>query len=197
MIIDPHSIIDCTVTFKELAFTVVPELASTVVPEPASAAAVQPPVLDWRRFEVLLHRDQQWWAWDRGIVNLKALYPLQPNASSGVRLRTALEMVKWVVLRRDCQFKVGMTTCLGTRWLIYNDREANWKPSHMFVLLPVQRFEAAGWSEAGLIRACRELRVDIHMNMNLAHRDAGGTGNNSFPDAVRWIYVAALPTAND
>ena len=127
---------------------------------------------------------------------MKALCPLKSNASSGVRLRAAMIMVKWVV-RRPCQFKIGMTTDPGTRWLMYQDRDSKWIPSHLFVLLPVQGFEAAGWAETALIQACRELEVEAGSNMNLWHRDKGGTGSKTFPDAVRWLYLAAVATARE
>ena len=126
------------------------------------------------------------------------LFPIRPRASEGVQLRTAIDMIKWVLRRRSCEFKVGVATALGYRWQMYRGSDSTWKPSHMFILLRVTGRVAAGWAETVLIHACETVHVPpACCNMNAMRNDLGGAGSASSPDAVRYVYLAVSPVADD
>ena len=83
---------------------------------------------------------------------------------------------------------------LGARWLMYNEdgETGRWSPTHMFLLAEVHGREAAGFMEAGLIALVADQDMDQAYNINLKHRDSGGTGPRpeQFKDHQYFIYLA-------
>ena len=171
-----------------------------VIADQTEPSAETPPPLPevlhrWRRFETFWYPDGKWSTWHHGIVDLKALWPLKPNCSEGTLLKTAVKRAKHVLDLRDAVFKIGICTCLATRWLMYRDHHTSkWPPSHLFVLLTIPGRTAAGWAEAALIREMRSLLYPGHHNINLLTHDGGGTGPRTFENADRLLYLAARPT---
>ena len=149
---------------------------------------------NWRTYLVRMHRDNDWWCWDEGIVDLRLLSILQDNASEGTQYRAAVRRCKWVVKRRSCQFKVGMASNLGRRWEFYKEETA-WKPTHVFIILRVKGRVAAGFVEAALISMMTSSDLPVDDNMNFKRRDHGGTGpmRPDLVNAPHWIYLAVQP----
>ena len=175
------------------------ETAAAAIPSASSATRPVDSNLgdSWRRYQVWLHRDFGWWQRPSGIIDLQALERPRLNASEGMLLELAFRLVKTIVLAHDCYFKIGMCSDLESRWLLYQDRDSKWRPSHLCILMPVKGRSAAGWAEAALICMCRELHIDSHLNVNLKHKDRGGTGSRLFEDAIRYLYLAVLPKFKD
>ena len=154
----------------------------------------RPPVDDWAQYKVRVYPDGLWWTWGRGIIDLKTLWPtLRQNRSEGLLLDLACRKARWVLEKRDCKFKVGMTTNLGVRWRSYLEDIA-FRPSHMFILHEVQGRVVAGYVEAAVIRELSGFAV-IH-NINSQRNDKGGTGQRAqqLLDAKYYIYLVVQPT---
>ena len=45
---------------------------------------------DWVEFQVRLHRDNQWWAHGRGIIDIRVVFGAKANASEGTQLMTVV-----------------------------------------------------------------------------------------------------------
>ena len=150
---------------------------------------------NWMTYKVHMHKDNDWWCWDEGIVDLRLLSLLQDNASEGTQYRAALRRCMWVVRRRPCKFKVGMASNLGTRWEYYKEDTA-WKPSHLFIILRVDGRVAAGFVESALISQLTSSNLPACDNMNFNRGDHGGTGpiRPDLVNAPHWIYLAVRPT---
>ena len=154
----------------------------------------RPPVDDWEQYNVGVYPDGLWWTWGRGIIHLTTLWPnLRQNRSEGLLLDLACRKARWVLEKRDCKFKVGMTTNLGVRWRSYLEDIA-FRPSRMFILHEVQGRVVAGYVEAAVIRELSGFAV-IH-NINSQRNDKGGTGQRAqqLLDAKYYIYLVVQPT---
>ena len=145
---------------------------------------------DWRPFRVHVHRDKQWWTWDHGIIDLRALFHTKDTALAGTQLSVGFTACRWVLRRCVCEFKVGMARRLGARWELYQSTPETWTPTHLFIVLHVRGREAVGWSEAGLIallRACGD--YDDSLNINHRNNDKGGSGPRHDCELDDWFYV--------
>lgn len=151
---------------------------------------------DWQQYEVYMMGDGMWWTWDEGIVDMKRLFPnYKSNRSEGFLLDLMCSRARWVLRKRECMFKVGMTTNLGARWRFYIESPA-WKPSHMFILHNVPGRVAAGYVESAIIRDLREAPVPVNNNINFQRKDAGGTGQRAdeLLNATYYLYLVVRPT---
>ena len=140
-----------------------------------------------------MYRDNRWWTWRNGIIDIRVLFKVSVRAAEGTRLREAVKACRWVLKRHPCQFKVGMARELGVRWVHYlEDAATRWCPTHIFLLAEVRGREAAGYLEAALIAVMADLDVDQELNQNIHNRDYGGTGprHPEFLDHQYYIYLA-------
>ena len=161
-------------------------------PEPPA-----PPVeLDpWKSYEIKLFPDNLWWTWDEGIVDLRLLwFNRSPQASEGVLYRAASLRIRWVLRKRECEFKVGIASNLSYRWLMY--RSEGWQPSHLFIVHDVPGRVAAGYVESALIAMLKKEDHPCIHNLNFSRGDLGGTGPRTAErEHAKWfIYLAVLPT---
>jgi hypothetical protein len=150
---------------------------------------------EWRSYRVYLDRDKRWWEWERGIIDLRALFPTSRTAVAGTQLNVGFDACAWVLRRHPCEFKIGMARTLGSRWELYRSSSATWTPSHLFIVLHVRGRDAVGFAEAGLIGmlyACGE--YDDDLNMNHRNNDRGGSGprHECELDDWFWVYLATM-----
>ena len=155
---------------------------------------------EWTEFKVYMRPDNKWWTWDRGIIDIRLRSGAAAQVSEGSQFRRAFSDIQWVLRRHPCEFKVGITGHIAKRWCSYNQPSSTWVPSHLFFLLMVPGRIAAGYVEGGLICACESLDLDHgRFNINLRHKDSGGTGanNGEFAEDDHFIYLAVRPVDID
>ena len=170
-------------------------------PRPTNAAPLRPtnaamPPDNWKECEIWWHRDNMWWTWDTGICDARKEWPLKSCNSEGTQYRISCKRIRNILYRRDCEFKVGMTTNLGVRWEAYTGTVGGWHPSHMFIIHDVIGRAAAGFLEAALIGMLSRLDLPACNNINFNRGDFGGTGQRKpeLLDAKYYMYLVVLPT---
>ena len=151
------------------------------------------PALSWNKYQVHLHRDEEWWNEERGIVDLRLWFMDTPTQSEGIALRNGLMRMNRALGKRQCFFKVGIGHDLATRWELYQV-DNNWKPTHLFILTYVANREAASFVESCFILENMSRDSPANHNMNLMRGDKGGTGPRR--PVQYYVYVAVSPTAD-
>ena len=104
-----------------------------VAPDQSTLDSIADYTEDWRPYRVNLLKNQRWWEWGHGIIDLRALYRTKSNAIAGAQLNVAFEACRSVLRRHACEFKVGMARRLGARWELYRSSSETWTPTHLFI----------------------------------------------------------------
>jgi len=151
------------------------------------------PAISWKKYQVRLQRDEEWWNVERGIVDLRLWYMDKPTQSEGIKLDNVRARMNRVLRKRQCFFKVGIGHDLATRWELYQV-DNHWKPTHLFILMYVGSSESAGYVEPCFIteNLCRD--SPANHNMNFKRCDRGGTGPRR--PGQYYVYVAVSPATD-
>ena len=161
-----------------------------VAPDQSTLDSIADYTEDWRPYRVNLLKNQRWWEWGHGIIDLRALYRTKSNAIAGTQLNVAFDACRSVLRRHACEFKVGMARTLGGRWELYQSSSDTWTPTHLHIVMHVRGRDAVGFAEAGLIGMLYECGdFDDHLNVNHRNHDRGGSGPRHEHELDDWFYV--------
>ena len=161
-----------------------------VAPDQSTLDSIADYTEDWRPYRVNLLKNQRWWEWGHGIIDLRALYRTKSNAIAGTQLNVAFDACRSVLRRHACEFKVGMARTLGGRWELYQSSSDTWTPTHLHIVMHVRGRDAVGFAEAGLIGMLYECGdFDDHLNVNHRNNDRGGSGPRHEHELDDWFYV--------
>ena len=145
---------------------------------------------DWRAIETFTFKDVPWWETAEGIIDSRIAFPCK-RSSQGHKLQTAVACCKSVLRHHTCQYKIGIARSLGIRWKMYMESKAEWRPTHLWLLLEVEGKEAVGYAEAALIAILKK-EFPLEQCVNWHHRDLGGTGHHGKDEygSDYFVYLA-------
>ena len=135
-----------------------------------------------------------WPQLERGVINVnhcRVKFPIK----EGNILRQAAQDACKILNEAMCEYKVGIATSVSQRWGFYEDPDANWQPSHLFVLTAVKKRSEATYLESGIIAILEVLYADKDLSINQRNKDFGGGGARwqATADAVHFVYLAVKP----
>jgi len=135
-----------------------------------------------------------WPQLERGVINVSRCRVKFPIKEGNI-LRLAVSDACKILNRAMCEYKVGIATSVSQRWGFYQDPNANWQPSHLFVLTPVKNRSEATYLESGIIAILEVLYADKDLSINQRNKDFGGGGARwqATADAVHFVYLAVKP----
>ena len=144
--------------------------------------------------DLLVHEKPRlpWPEWETGIINsnrTRVRFPVK----EGHILRQAVADACKILNRAMCEYKVGITACVSQRWAYYQAPDANWKPTHFFVLTAVHNRSEACYLESGIIAVLEVLYADKDLSINQRNKDFGGGGPPTVANAAHFVYLAVKP----
>jgi hypothetical protein len=157
-----------------------------------STAHVEQEDDNWEEFRIVNpRRSQKWPQWSNGIWDLRKYRQDGKVLREGLAFQWCMQSLEWVIRSGlPCLYKVGITSNVRNRWIMYNSDPTKYTPTHMFLLLRVKGRVAAAFVEAGLIQLL--LYLPHPGNQNEENGDKGGEGpRHADKEHIDWhIYVA-------
>ena len=78
-------------------------------------AATARPVDPWRIYKQDFKQNGMWWTWSHGVVDLRHLWAVKATSGEGAQYRAACRRTRYIVKKRDCQFKIGALKLLHSK----------------------------------------------------------------------------------